>query len=324
MATADEAALARTPLGADLKAGIDAISYNQSITFTRFVRLVLPLDGYVFWVRGDLATPPSPGTLTVMGSFHYATEQLQEESESYSRNKVIFTAQGPVDSFNQIDPDELYIATYDGLQFAFSTRGNFYNQAQVWHYVGNAIYSDMQSQIITSAGQLTDLELIVSNSLPVWIALNSFAPNWPFYPTLPLPFKLYPSFLAPQNISPPWGTVHIEPDDTNAIASAPGFSNTLSQTQLSYDKVTITLWGANNKVAQNFVATVNQFSIDTGLIGVMSHQVMRDEKRTQSELGTIAQKKTITYEVSYIQSNIVNFTRQLLASAIPTYLPQAL
>ena len=321
MSTATEAATARTPLGADLKAGVDAISYNQSITFTKFVRMVLPLDGFVFWVRGDLVSPPSPGTQTVMGSFHYATDQHQEEAETYSVNRVVFTAESEVDFFNEVSPTVIYIATYDGIQFAFSSRGSFYNQAQLWHYVGSAVYADIQSQLITSSGQLSSLGLIVSNSLPVWLSLNTFAPNWPFYPALPLPFPLYPSFLAAQNIVPPWGTVHIGEDDTDAIVSAPGFSSDLSQTQLSVDKVRITLWGANNDVAQNFLAAINQFSYDTGLIGIMNKPIISDAKREQRELGVIAQKKVIDYEVSYLQSNIVDFTRQLLASAVPTYLP---
>lgn len=325
MSSANEAALARTPLGADLKAGVDAISYDQKITFTKFVRKVLPLDGYVFWVRGDLVSPPSPGSQTVMGSFHYATDQHQDEDETYSVNRVIFTAETPIDFFNEVSPTVIYIAEYDGLTFAFSSRGSFYNQAQLWHYVGSAVYADMQSQLITSSDQLSALgPLIVSNSLPVWIALNTFMPNWPFYPPLPLPFTLYPSFLSSQNIVPPWGTVHIGVDDTNPLVSAPFFQPTLTQEQSSIDQVRITLWGANNDVAQNFIATVNQFSLDTGIIGIMNRPIIRDEKREQRELGTIAQKKVIEYEVNYIQSNIVNFTRQLIVSTVPSFLPQPL
>ena len=56
--------------------------------FTKYVRLILPMDGYVFWVRSDLLTPFTLVQTTVMGSFHYATDQLQEEAETYSRNRV--------------------------------------------------------------------------------------------------------------------------------------------------------------------------------------------------------------------------------------------
>lgn len=325
MSSVSEAAVSRTPLGADLKAGIDAISYDQKITFTKYVRRVLPADGYVFWVRGDLMTPPVGRTVTIMGSLHFSTDQNQEEAESYTRNRVIFTAEQQIDLFNEVDPEVLYIGSFEGLDFAFSSRGNFYRQAEVWHYLGYAVYSDMRSQVITTSEQLAALgPLIVSNSLPFWLALNSFAPNWPFYPAMPLPFELYPSFLAPQNVVPPWATVHIGVDDTNPIVSAPFHQPNQSQEQLSYDHVRVTLWGATNDVAQNFLAIVNQFSYDTGLVGIMNRPIIRDEKRTQSELGVIAQKKVIEYDVSYIQQNITDFTRKLLERGTVAYFPQSL
>ena len=182
----------------------------------------------------------------------------------------------------------------------------------------------MQSQLIVSSDQLDSLGLIVSNSLPVWLSLNTFTPNWPFYPALPLPFPLFPSFLAEQNIEPPWGTVHIGDDDTDPLVSAPFFQPTLTQEQSSIDSVRIVLWGANNDIAQNFLAIINQFSADTGLIGIMNRPIIRDAKREQRELGVIAQKKIIEFQVNYIQSNIVDFTRQLITKVIPSFNPLAL
>src|SRR4029077_16650880 len=154
MATADEAANSRTPLGAALKAGVDAISYSQSITFKLYVRLVLPSDGYVFWVLASLlaptphATDPLSQTLTVMGSMHDMTEQLQEEDENYSNVKMVFTSQAPVQDFNLIGPDYLYLGDFDGGQFAFSSRGMWYQQANLWHYVGTTVNSVMETQFI--------------------------------------------------------------------------------------------------------------------------------------------------------------------------------
>ena len=322
MVNAAGAAAARTPLGADLAEGVKAVSYDQELTFTRYVRKVLPLDGYVFWIRGDLVSPPNAKVITVKGSFHYTTDRQQDEAETFALNKVVFTSLGPVDDFADINPNTMYIANYDGLDFAFSTRGMFYNQAQIWHYRGNAIYPDMQSQIINSTPDLPDpSNRIVSNSLPVWLSLNTFTPDWPFYPSLPLTLTLYPSFLTPQNITPPWGTVDIGEDDTQPIASAPGFGPTQDQSQLSYDHVRVTLWGADNDIAMNFIATINQFSVDTGLFGIMSRPIIRDGKRTQTELMTIAQRKVIEYDVSYLQQNIVNFARQLIEHVVPTFIP---
>ena len=47
----------RTALGAALKAGVDTISLSQQLTFTLYKRLVLPLDGYLFWVKASILVP---------------------------------------------------------------------------------------------------------------------------------------------------------------------------------------------------------------------------------------------------------------------------
>lgn len=321
MTLADEAAAARTPRGSDLKVGVDAISYNQKITFTRYVRMVLPLDGYVFWVRGDLVTPSQEKTINVRGSLHYSTVTQQNETENYAVNTVLFTSEDAVDDLNSIDPDTLYIGNFDGIDFAFSARRAFYKQSNLWHYQGNAIYSDMRTQIIDDVTQLWALTLIISNSLPIWLGLNAFQPAWPFYPPPPPAFELYPSFLAPDNFEPPYATVHIGDDDTRSLVATAGFGLDSSQSQIAADKVRITIWGASNDQAMDFLAMVNQFSRDTGFIGIMNVPVVKDVKRTQNELGTLAQKKVIDFEVSYIQGRVAAISRQLIISSIPNFLP---
>ena len=56
MASAIEAATAKPQLGAGLAQGVETLSGNEQITFTLYVKLVLPLDGYVFWVNASLLT----------------------------------------------------------------------------------------------------------------------------------------------------------------------------------------------------------------------------------------------------------------------------
>jgi hypothetical protein len=43
--------------------------------------------------------------------------------------------------------------------------------------------------------------------------------------------------------------------------------------------------------------------------------VIQDEKITQSEFGIIAQKKSITFEISYYQKNLLDIARQLIEHA---------
>jgi len=55
--------------------------------------------------------------------------------------------------------------------------------------------------------------------------------------------------------------------------------------------VRITLFGVRNDQALDFVACVNQYSLDYDMFGVMNMPTIRDEKRTQAELNVIAMKK---------------------------------
>src|SRR5579859_1342636 len=197
MATAQEAATARTPAGADLAAGINAVSYDQTLIFNKYVRLILPLDGFVFWVRADLVSASAimnasalnvptlnqpeietsgATTYQVQGSFHYATERRQEEAETYSVNRGIFSALAPVAFLNAISPGIKWITEFEGQKYSFSSRGSFYRQASVYHYVGDAVYADMETQLVDSVAAFDSKNLVVSNSLPAWLALNSFDP----------------------------------------------------------------------------------------------------------------------------------------------------
>lgn len=344
MPTVAEAAAAKTQLAGDIAAGVNTLSLNQTITFTKYVKLVLPLDGFVFWVKADLLSPsallnagllnrfapneprtivtPAP-TVSVQGSLHYSTVKQQNEDETAGVNQVVFTALAPIQDFNQIGPDVIFIGTFQKIRFAFSQRQPFYAQADTYHYVGTAILPAMESQIIDAVDGFNSRELVVSNSLPIWLSLNSYAPPYPGFQIANMGLRLYPSFALPDNIAPPYGAVHIPPEATEALQSAPLLGPTYSHSQLVRDTVKITLYGVRNGEALTVVDTVNQFSLDTDAIGVMNMPTVRDEKRTQAELAILAMKKTVTFEVSYYQTTARNMARQLITKAIVDYRPQA-
>lgn len=354
MVGVDEAADTQgTPLEAAIKLGLDTLSLDQTITFVKYVKLVLPLDGYVFWVKASLVSSTALYNVMVFnaglfngaykkplstraaqealeatyevevdGSLHYATRMAQDQEETLSINEVIFTSESSVDAFNAINPNVLYIATPDdpkleGIRFAFSARGNYYAQANIYHYRGAAIYADMETQIIDDISQINTRALIVSNSLPIWLALN----NWPDYDFEPFKnnIPLYPSFLSPQNLRPPYGTIHIQPEGTEPLTQTPYLGKTYSHHQLCMDTVDVALWGCNNDAALTFIDFVNQYSVNWGILGLTNMPVVRDMKRVQVELTAIAQKKTIQFKVSYYQSVARSIARQLIKNVIPTY-----
>jgi len=353
MATAEEAVTARTPIGSDLKVGVDTLSYNQKIVFDLYVRLILPLDGYAFWVKASTlsesalinsmalnaamlgqpqgVTPPS--NFIAQGSLHYATDSRQTEVANYSANRMVFTSEVPIQDLNAIGPDLLYIATFDGpipgssrapasttaVRFAFSSRGSYYRQANLWHYIGYAVYPTMSTQVVDDPRTLATSQLIVSNSLPIWLAYNSFNPVW--HVPVPRPLvTLFPSMLVPDNRKPPYVAVHISGTDTEGMQSMPTLGPRTSQYALAKERVGLTLYGCNNDVAQSMLYSMLQYSLDTELFGVTNIPIVLDDKEGQNELDTIAQKKRIVFEVSYNQAVVRDVARQLIESCVPTYI----
>jgi len=296
----------QSQLASTLAAGVNTLSLNQTVEFTQYSQIVLPADGYVFWVNTGVVT-------SVQGSLHYSTDQQQNEDETLNVNRVIFTALSQIDSFNEAAPTDLFIGTFEGIRFAFNARGSFYEQANLFHYLGNAVYPALSSQLIDSAADLPT-EPIVSNSLPIWLGQNSFAP-------------VYPSFLVPANVVPPYITAHIEPDMTEAPsfpeygwpgtteAGSPAPLHDLPSTQLAKDHVRLTLYGFNNQKAIQYLVSLIEYSMDGNEFGFGNSPAIKDQKRTQSEMNVIAMKKTIDIDAWYFQSTADAIARRLILSA---------
>ncbi len=296
-------------LEAPLEAGLENISQNQTITFTVYQKLILPLDGFVYWVRGDLVDPPiTPLTQDVKGSLHRSVNETQLEDGTYGVNRIVFTSEDVVDQLNTVSPTTLLLGTIDDVRFAFNSVGT-YKQAGIFHYVGDAVYPLMASQIIDTVDQLDALEIVVSNSLPIWLTLNDLV-------------DVYPSFLVDDNIVPPYASIHIVPEQTQAIQAAPRIDETSSHWQLAKDHVRITLYGLNNKQALAWQDYILAYSVDTDVLGIMNMPIMRDDKRIQSELNVIAMRKTIEFDVNYYQASIYDIARKYILRCIPTFNPQ--
>jgi len=328
MASAVEAATAKPQLASGLAQGVETLSNNEQVTFTLYVKLVLPLDGYVFWVNASLLTDSAlfnasqynkllynnypegvpARQLVASGSFHFSSDVQMLEDRQTVFNHTTFTSLVEIADFNLINPQFQYIATYQGMRFAFNTRANFYKQADLYHYRGDALYSVMNTQIIDTMTGFDTQSVIVSNSLPIWLSLNQF-------------FPMYPSYLVDQNIVPAYAAVDINPSLTTALQDFPLLDPNSNPFQLVKDTVKITMYGIRNHEALNFVQYILDYSRNTDNIGLMNMPVMQDEKMTQSELGIMAQKKTITFEVSYYQSTVNDIARQLIEHAFMEVTP---
>jgi hypothetical protein len=295
---------------AALDAGLDVLDRNEVVTFTQYTKSTLPTDGYVFWVATGT-------TITVNGSLHYGTERLQEEDQTIGANDVIFSSEEEVSALNAIAPGTMWVGKWPAdasginLQVAFARRGHFYASAQVWHYSGFAVYPALSAQIIDDIDDLP-VGPIVSNSLPIWLSQNSIAP-------------VYPSFLVPDNVAPPYITAHIEPGRTEPVGQFPIYlwpGNPSPKTrlqemncdQLMRDYVRLTLYGFTNQMAIQYLVSLIEFSYSEAF-GFANSPAIQDAKRSQPEIAAIAQKKTIEIVANYYQSAADVIARRLILSA---------
>ncbi|EAP3522645.1 hypothetical protein EAT47_17475 [Salmonella enterica] len=298
---------AKTELNAALTQGLDDISRFQVVTFTKYIRKVLPLDGFVFWVKASVlssAPDSEPDTVNVKGYLHLTTESIQDDEQLYDRNVVTFTAQADIDPFNDIGSDVLYIGEFFGIQFSFSRRTGLNEAANLYHYSGEAIFPYMRSQIINSADDIDLADVVVSNSLPIWLSLSHFMP-------------MYPAMLSVQNLVPPYATVKC--GEPSPVAGAFWLDEKQNQYQLVSEDVTITVTGLRNAAVEDFLRYVQDYTLsDKAEMGVMNIPVIQDERITQNELNIIAMRKKVKFKVNYYQQRMRNVARRLITSAIPS------
>ncbi|VWB07186.1 hypothetical protein [Burkholderia lata] len=315
MSLISEAGAAPTQLAATLAAGVDQISNNQVVTFQQYSKSTIPTDGYVFWVANGPAQQ-------FKGSLHVLSERRQEEDQTLAANQFVFTAEEEITQLNVIAPGVMWVGAWqvDGtaLQVAFSATGFNYQQAGLWHYRGFAVYPALASQLVSSVGDLPTGP-IVSNSLPIWLSLSSLADA-----------PIYPSFLVPDNVVPPYVAVHIDPAQTIALQAFPLFDwsgranpNTdpsplyeVPSWQLMRDTVRMTFYGFTNQQAIGFFSALMDYSVNTDDFGFCNSPAIVDDKRTQVEIAALAMKKTFVVQVSYYQGTADAIARRLILSAI--------
>lgn len=302
---------AKTELNATLAQGLDDLSRYQIVTFTKYVRKVLPLDGFVFWIKASILSDdptPAPDTVTVKGYLHLTTESIQDDEQLYDRNVVTLTAQSDIDPFNDIGSEVLYMGEFYGIQFSFSRRTGLNEPANLYHYTGEAVYPHMRSQIINSVDDIDLTDVVVSSSLPIWLGLNQYMP-------------MYPAMLSMQNISPPFATIRCS--SASPIAGSFYIDAHDNQYQLVSEDVTISVTGLRNAAVEDFLRYVQQYTLtDAAEMGVMNIPVVQDERVTQNELNAIAMRKTIKFKINYYQRRMRNVARGLILSAIPSIYPE--
>lgn len=320
----DEALTQPTELKAGLDAGLDTLGLQFTVTFRLYKQIISPLDGMVYWCLADTLSTSALGNTSRFNSFrfnqpvtvvspapsqqapgylHHTTINQQGEDESFSLQKFVFTSQVEVDQLSAVNSDELWVAWHNGYRFAFSSRSMYSQQAGLFHYSGDALYPSLSTQVVENPALIDLTSIAVSNSLPIWLTLNSL-------------FPVYSSYLAPSNISPPYATVQIGEGDTSPIQAAGYHDKQGSRWQLVKDVVRITTYGVKNDLILDFVELVGRYTLNNpGVMGLMNSPIPRDAKRGQAEFGILAQKKMLTFEVNYYQLRVEQIARKLILSA---------
>lgn len=312
------------PLANALAAGLQDITYSATVKFSVYVRTVLPLDGYVFWVRSDLVSAATlsglasdtyngPATVEVPGALHISTRTVQEETQNVDISNIVFTTREEIRPFHETGQDYVWIGEQDGIRFGIDARNNYYRQSELHHYTGTTIVPTIETQIIDDISQLEEQELIVSNSLPFFLAMSSQSPLYSWLN--PPDVAFYPSYLSPDNLIPPYVTVHIDPNTTEAIQAGAVIGEDGERWQLVRERVRLTFFGLRNKQAAEVLDYITRWCTMFGKMGITNMPVIRDEKQTQSEIGALAIRKSVTLDVNYYQRASYDITLQYILHA---------
>ena len=288
--------------------GVEAVSETRprQFKFKVYSRVILPLDGYVFW-------QPTV-EIGATGSLHFAQEIVQNEDETLGYATVRFTSEKQITEFSSAI-DSLFIASVDGFRYVFSQQLGFYEEAGLWHYFGHSVQPAMASQLLDTPGAIDPTRAVVSNSIPLWLALNNYATIYWDWFTNSVP--IYPSELVTPNLVPPYAAVHIPQEATRALQAAPLLTRNRSHYQLAADSCRVTLYGLQSDEAEDFLDCVLQYSVNSANFGVMNMPIVRDGKRKQEELTAVAMQKFIDVDISYNQARVADVARQLITSVLP-------
>ena len=290
--------------------------------FQVYTRVVLPLDGFVFWSPGG-----APHIEVIKGLLHYAQQVVQNEDETFGQATAHFTTAAALTTFADNPNQRLFVVDLaDGSRVAFNSQQGRFDPSGQWHYVGHSVTPAFASQLLDHEGTIDVSQSVLTNSVPLWLGLNGYSTSLydefrndgtPFVVKPPI---LFPSHIVDSNETPPYGSVFVPENGTIALQAAPHLDANRNHHQLMQDTVRITLYGLQRNTAMDFVDVVNQYSVATGNFGIMNQSALRDSVRTQSELEARAMKKTIEYEISYDQYRVAEVSRQLIRSALPTWI----
>lgn len=272
--------------------GYQKVSGQQQITFTRYVEKILPIDGWRFWVKAELLqNEPAPFSQVIPCSVHQSVNQTQEATKTNAITSIILTTNQEIENLKEIGQTALLIGEYKGSKFSFNVQSAFYDNANLKHYSGDAVYTENLDNFIDDIDNL-DLENgIVTNSIPLFLTLNDIV-------------QIYPAFLVPTNLKPPYATIEVK--ESKGIAAGATYNEFEDSRLAQWDRIELNIYGLRKKQLSDFLKYLETKQLETHAFGLYWLPSIQNQNIPQSEVNVLTNKKVLTFDVNYVIEDVRN------------------
>lgn len=298
-----------TPLHHSLKGGLDDISYNEDVIFHEYRRKVLPLDGFLFWVKTYVSR-------TVSGSLHVSTHSQSTEIENYDLSQLVFSTTENIHTFHSTQADRVWVGHVGPIRFLIGAQKNTFKEAGLFHYSAETIPPSHRPQFIETEAELDGYTPVVGTSLPLFLSLptdTTPALNWCPWPK---DVPVFPSFSAPDNQEPPYIIVHNDPHKVQSAGMGAVDPLTGDTHQILQEHVRLTLVGLPHTQAANVRDYILHWALlHSDVLGIVNTPVLTDEKRALNEASALAMIKTLELDVMYSQNTVRHTALKLINTA---------
>lgn len=163
MPTVQETATGQTPLAAALAAGLEDIDYSQTVEFTLYRRVVLPLDGFVFWLRTSALQSRRRAALPNVAMANATRPNEATGCDVGASNG--FSAESNDALLNEVTPNQPRIATAPIItpSGTMIVKGSLHWSSQAQQQEDNSGASD--TAIFTAESEVNDLDEVAPDEM---------------------------------------------------------------------------------------------------------------------------------------------------------------
>lgn len=274
-----------------LQDGLDTVRQGQTISFITYERVILPYDGFVYWVK-------TGNEQTLVASMVHDENELHHEDQNFRNDSgLIITTTEPLLDFSQDGLDTMSVFEYNNNLYVLRKTGYNSEQSGLFHNIARVIEPALRSILLDSKDDFLKKKAQFTNSIGLFVLLSCG-----YFEFVSIDYPIYPEWLVPLNKKPPYITVGVtETEALNNGFNTVNVDNSLFLVKPAKDYVDINLYGLDNNEALNFLVKLERWSLFYKKIGFLNMPRIKDEQLAQNEIGSLAQKKIIELEIFYYQ-----------------------